>query len=321
MNLFTVLNIAVGLIFIYSILSLIASQIQELISSFLGWRAKHLKEAITIILGGNNHESEITQQFFEHPLLQSLNRNVITNSKSKILNYIHHKKFSNIFIEFIKDLANQEQENIDTLAGNIKNFALPDKLKTKLVDFAQDIKFKTQETSVKTEELQHDIEEWFNSEMEMVSADYKQNAKGVAIAVALTISIMLNVDTVYIVNSLYKAQTLSSTINPIAEQLVASHSQDFLCLQDTENQANGASCLTNIMSDVDNIFFENIFNLPIGWNLSDPLNKQFNPLNLQNTVKAIIGWLLSTLAISMGAPFWFDMLGQIINISKGGKKI
>ena len=319
MNILTVLNVAIGLIFIYLIISLIASQIQELISTVFGWRAKHLKEAITIMFGENSHKSKLTQLFFEHPRIQSLNQNMIKTSKSTSIHYISHKKFSNILIEFIKNLADKEQENIENLAVKIKSFACSERLKTKLIDVVKGVKFEDWETDTKTEELQQQVEEWFNSEMEMVSETYKQNAKLTTVAVALTIVIMFNVDTVHIVHSLYKDQTLSSIIKPISEELVASHYQDFSCLQDADNQVNKASCLANMRSDINNIFFENIFDLPIGWNLSKPLNRQFNPLNIQNIIKAIIGWLLSALAISMGAPFWFDMLSRVINISKRGK--
>ena len=320
MDIFAVLNVAVGLIFLYSILSLMASQIQELISTFLGWRAKHLKEAIANIFGENS-EGKLTQKFFEHPLIQSLKQTTSKNSNKTRINYIHSKKFSNVFIEIIKDLADSNGKSIDPLSEDIKNLAMPEKFKTKLINAAKEVKSEAQETNTKIEELQQEIEEWFNSEMEMVSVIYKQNAKRIAIAVAITLVVVLNVDTVHIVNSLFKAQTLSSTIDPIAEQLVASHSQDFLCLQTPENQVDKASCFTNMKSDIDNIFFNNVFELPIGWNLSEPFNKQFNPLKLQNVVKVITGWLLSALAISLGAPFWFDMLRQVINISESEKKI
>lgn len=44
-------DILIGLTFIYLILSLLASEIQELIAAFLQFRAKHLKKSIYIMLG------------------------------------------------------------------------------------------------------------------------------------------------------------------------------------------------------------------------------------------------------------------------------
>ena len=34
----------------------------------------------------------------------------------------------------------------------------------------------------------------------------------------------------------------------------------------------------------------------------------------------ILGWSLSGLAIAMGAPFWFDVLGKVVNVRNTGPK-
>jgi hypothetical protein len=34
----------------------------------------------------------------------------------------------------------------------------------------------------------------------------------------------------------------------------------------------------------------------------------------------ILGWLLTALALSLGAPFWFDMLNKFINLRGAGDK-
>ncbi|EFA73985.1 hypothetical protein CRD_00907 [Raphidiopsis brookii D9] len=33
----------------------------------------------------------------------------------------------------------------------------------------------------------------------------------------------------------------------------------------------------------------------------------------------IMGWLVSGFAIAMGAPFWFDLLGKVMNVRNTGK--
>jgi ABC-type transport system involved in cytochrome bd biosynthesis fused ATPase/permease subunit len=33
----------------------------------------------------------------------------------------------------------------------------------------------------------------------------------------------------------------------------------------------------------------------------------------------ICGWFVSGVAISMGAPFWFDLLGKVVNVRNTGK--
>jgi hypothetical protein len=36
--------------------------------------------------------------------------------------------------------------------------------------------------------------------------------------------------------------------------------------------------------------------------------------------RILLGWLVSGIAISMGAPFWFDLLGKIVNVRNSGGK-
>ena len=44
MNLPIILDVALGLVFIFFVLSLLASELQEIISTLLQWRAEHLEK-------------------------------------------------------------------------------------------------------------------------------------------------------------------------------------------------------------------------------------------------------------------------------------
>ncbi|MEM6452456.1 MAG: hypothetical protein AAF703_19340 [Cyanobacteria bacterium P01_D01_bin.105] len=58
MSLPIVLEIAIGLIFIYLTLSLVASEIQEILSTLFQWRAEHLKRSIEQLLAGDSRPRE-----------------------------------------------------------------------------------------------------------------------------------------------------------------------------------------------------------------------------------------------------------------------
>jgi len=80
MNLPVVLDIAIGLVFIYLISSLLASEIQELVSTLLQWRAKHLRESIQNLLSGG-YGTEDTKQIkdfiesiYSDPLIKNINQ-------------------------------------------------------------------------------------------------------------------------------------------------------------------------------------------------------------------------------------------------------
>ena len=34
----------------------------------------------------------------------------------------------------------------------------------------------------------------------------------------------------------------------------------------------------------------------------------------------LLGWLMTALAVSIGAPFWFDLFGRLVNLRATGAK-
>jgi hypothetical protein len=63
------LDVAIGLIFLYLVLSIIVTVLQEFISSYLKWRPKNLQDAIVELIGKENKA-----KFFKHPLIFPLFR-------------------------------------------------------------------------------------------------------------------------------------------------------------------------------------------------------------------------------------------------------
>jgi hypothetical protein len=80
MNLPVILDIAIGLVFIFLIASLLASEIQELLAALLQWRAKHLKESIqNLIAGGygtqdSDRVTGFVEAIYNDPLIKNVNQ-------------------------------------------------------------------------------------------------------------------------------------------------------------------------------------------------------------------------------------------------------
>ncbi|MBN3944646.1 MAG: hypothetical protein V7L21_16910 [Nostoc sp.] len=82
MNLPVVVDITLGLVFIYLILSLLASEIQEIIATLLQWRAKHLRTSIELLLSGGSESEksdiinaiQLVQKLYNDPLINTLNQ-------------------------------------------------------------------------------------------------------------------------------------------------------------------------------------------------------------------------------------------------------
>ena len=123
MNLPTIFNIAIGLVFIYLVLSLLASQIQEVVATILGWRAEQLTRAIeNLVLGDTDPELEINNKsksetnnkktyelvdnLFKNPLIQNLNqtsKSWIATIPKKIISWL-------ATIQFIQKFIPQDKE-------------------------------------------------------------------------------------------------------------------------------------------------------------------------------------------------------------------
>jgi hypothetical protein len=58
--------------------------------------------------------------------------------------------------------------------------------------------------------------------------------------------------------------------------------------------------------------------LPIGWDKSkgDPARASFSSVGAG--VRTVGGWLLTFIALSLGAPFWFGLLGKLSSLRSSG---
>src|SRR5262249_14036161 len=70
----TVLEIAIGLVFIYLVLSLICSAAREGLEALLKWRAGNLEHALLEMLGGRGAGAALCARLYKHPLINGLFR-------------------------------------------------------------------------------------------------------------------------------------------------------------------------------------------------------------------------------------------------------
>lgn len=135
MNLPVILDIALGLIFCYLILSLLASEIQELITTILQWRAEHLKKSIEVLISGSAEEStseaqtarHLANSLYSHPLLRDLNQ----EAKGSIEKGF--RKISGGIINLIRSLSPNKQ-NIFGDKNSAPSYIPPEAFARTLID-------------------------------------------------------------------------------------------------------------------------------------------------------------------------------------------
>lgn len=222
------------------------------------------------------------------------------------------KKGSTVYKEFeetIKDKDSQTYQNFQQLTG-----ILPQSITENLTVLAHRTKARIDKTESGINLLKQEIENSFNSSMERASGVYKRNSKGVALLIGITIAVAANADAFHMVSRLSTDSALRNTIVNNAGQILVQN-QDNLKYVDI---ATLRSQTEEALSDI---------SLPIGWTEVN-IKQQVGSVPSRNAgittffrfVRAIPGWIISGIAIAMGAPFWFDLISKISRVRNTGSK-
>ncbi|MEM9447895.1 MAG: hypothetical protein AAGA75_05105 [Cyanobacteria bacterium P01_E01_bin.6] len=203
-------------------------------------------------------------------------------------------------------------EVIDLILAN-KQY-LPQQLQRNLKSLSHKAQHKAQSLTDGVNYLEDEVSAWFDRAMERSSGVYKRNAKGIAVILGFLIAVAANADTTYIVDRLSKDTVLRETITQAANQIAAQPMTTAAQSEDGEMQTESIDAIRDAVNDS----LETL-PLPIGWNsviLDDQLAQSSNwrfPI-----LRRLIGWLITGVAISMGASFWYGILNKVFDIKNTG---
>jgi hypothetical protein len=222
------------------------------------------------------------------------------------------KKGSAIYNEFekaIKDKDSQTYQKFQQLTE-----ILPQSITENLTVLAHRTQARVKSSESGINVLRQEIENSFNSSMERATGVYKRNSKGVALLIGLVIAITANADALHMVSRLSTDSALRNTIVNNAGQIVIRNQENLKYVDIGTLRSQTEEALSDI-------------SLPIGWTQAN-IKQQIGFVPSPNTgitpffrfVRAIPGWIISGIAIAMGAPFWFDLISKITNVRNTGKK-
>lgn len=164
------------------------------------------------------------------------------------------------------------------------------------------------------DKLKENIEIWFNSSMDRVSGWYKRRTQWVTAFLALVLSVGMNVDAIVLFRHL---QTYPAESQALVGQAMEMTKKNPVCKSCSINPTQLADQFKVTHNQLTSLA------IPIGWNLSSiiPGNKAqeiFKRIG-NAALHHFPGWLLTALAATLGAPFWFDILNRLISIRATGK--
>jgi hypothetical protein len=293
------LDVAIGLVFLYFILSLICSAINEFLASMLHWRATMLREGVENLCSGTDDRAKgeaLAKQVYEHPLVQGLVRPGWAR-RSRWPSYIPSRTFVSALLGLGTDavLTRRDVEaSIKAIPSANVRAAL-----TALLNRAQG----------DVAEFQARAEEWFDDSMERVSGWYRRRIQIVLATIAAGIVLFLNVDTVQIARHLWTDQAVRKAVvaSADAEARVAREQPEIGEVAETVDELEELQ-------------------IPMGWSVAeDPDPGTPDPRRLVWPwddwgwfLGKLIGLALTVAALTLGAPFWFDVLSKVARLRATG---
>jgi hypothetical protein len=221
---------------------------------------------------------DLAEEVYRHPLVAGLSR---PNGRPS---YISARTFSNVVLEVLaKDKTGKSHtdltaEELRDLIGRIPEDNPIRGVLESLVDTAQG----------EVDALKRELAEHFDEAMERVAGWYKRTVTYWLLGIALIVTVATNASTVHIVAALWEHDALRTSLAAQAQALADSGSTDTI--------TDAAARLQDY---------------PIGWGAGPPGSAGA-------WVATVFGWAVTTAAVSLGAPFWFDLLGKVARLRSAG---
>jgi hypothetical protein len=210
--------------------------------------------------------------------------------------------------QLISQMTIEDQGVKETLLQRIDH--LPENLINTLASLADQASATKEDIETQLNHYQQQLETWFDRGMARAGGVYKRNATGITFMIGFLIAIAFNADTFHITDRLVKDPLLREIIIQQAEQV-----------QENTTDPNQKELIDEqLRNSLDQM------PLPLGWtqvNLDNQAQYRKNIVfggAFMGWLRQCFGWIITGVAIAMGSPFWFDLLGKFINIKNTGKK-
>lgn len=300
----TALEVAMGLMFIYLLLSLFCTAINEWIACILALRARTLAAGVKSLLRDSTGTG-LAKGLYSHGLIEGICKK--SQKQEEPLkgqdgpSYIPPRTFAAALMDLLNmalppDPQADSKRRVEEQLGLLGKSEIEPKLKESLAALIR-------RANGDISRLQQNIEGWFDDAMDRVSGLYKRRAQIILFFLGMTVTVLMNADTIYLVQTLGRSPALRAAVVAEAER--------------ASDRSLPEASASDILNEIKRTSF------PLGWWKSDPPDPGRDRSNLRQVFAnygwmTIIGWLLTAAAISLGAPFWFDLLNRIMRVRSTG---
>lgn len=324
-----ILDLAIVLIFTYLLLSIIASTIYEAFLTVLKARNKMLKHAFSLLFFDDEWRERTSKLLMDSPTIKALKK-----SDTSFPAYIPASSFTSAIIGLIRN-GSTDPINIDTIRARLNDESSIIKGEARIallniIDNAEN----------DYDKFLKGLAKFYDDYMDRVSGWFKVKYHKIMFIISVVITLILNVDTIEIAKTLWANPSQLHTAADAASNQFNEMSLNNENQVITKTSSNGQTLSINLVHHIDTTTISpdsaqvllaqqtkiiastidslNNSVLPLGWKSPADV-KETLELKTKLIVK-IFGWLLTALAVFMGAPTWFQILSKLVNLRGTGSK-
>lgn len=330
------LEVGIGMVFLFLMMSLICTALQEWLEGIFKWRAMDLERGVRTLL--DDSDGTLTSFLYRHPLVYSLfqgrydpahlvssatlsgagTQHVRLGARRNLPSYIPSSSFAMAFLDLVgrgpvSDAQGDEQDanhaplTVALLRERAAALSSPHLRRVMLsaIDHC----------GGNMDKLRTHIQDWFDGTMNRAGGWYKRRTQAVLFMLGILMACTLNVDSLHVMQRLTADKAFRDVV---VKQAGSASAPD----------ANKAAPALERFSDARNVI--DSVGMPVGWrSVSDGRTLPWVPRQLcTNELKpcatgadeiygwfrVFAGWLVTALAVMLGAPFWFDTLNKMMVI-------
>jgi len=315
------LDVAIGLSFTFLAVSLLCSATREAIASLFQTRAKVLLDGVLTML----HESHAKPQLrgvlpslarllrrdncfgldrlgsaslaadvMRHPLIVGMAQ------RGRMPSYIPAPIFARAFVSTLSTRYGKGH-TAQALLASVGNDGLSRTLLAIMGEGPNDLAA-----------LENAVRIWYETVMERISGWYKRRSQLVLFGIGLLYAGAMNIDALVLSQRLWQD-------NSVAAEL-AIHSADAIASGRIRQDPNASPAVLLGQAVAAQQQLDKVAGLPVGWPSARFDNLDGVGAWLAALAFAVLGWVATAFASSLGAPFWFEGMGWLLALRGTGVK-
>jgi hypothetical protein len=316
------LDMAIGLVLMFVLLSVVCSGLNEAIATVLSWRSEFLERGLRSMLaedlpGARPAGVPTVDAISDHPLIRGAVEKPTTGApppehptrwdrfQDKLPEKLRERLPKRRAFPSYLDPGTFSLVMLDTLTGGE---AVPPGDEKASRDMLEKMRHGATAvpgpTGVALRTLADDaagdlnrfranIERWFDDTMTQVSGWYKRKVNVSLWVIAAVVTLAFNADALQVGRSLWQDDAVRASVVASAQRQVE---------RDDMSAETVAAGVSNVKE----------LGVPLGWSLEQADPRW--PDDVLGFVGKFFGLLVTIVALSMGSPFWFDLLGRVSRV-------